>query len=187
MTALLLAPHCDDETLWASFLCLKYQPRIVVCTMPRVQEAWDVSAVEREVETSQALQILGIDEWTQLQFLDTDAADDLRAGLTEWLAQGVARALLGIDTVIAPAYEDGGQAQHNAVAQAATDVFGSRVIRYLTYTRDGRSKDGTLVDPDEPEWIALKLQALACYRSQLRVPNCRPWFYDQLDIREWLA
>ena len=92
------------------------------------------------------------------------------------------------DIVIAPSYEEGGHEQHNAVAQAATSVFGGDVIHYLTYTREGgRSRDGYLVKPDDPEWIALKLRALACYRSQLRIENCRPWFTDLLDLNEWLA
>lgn len=184
MTALLLSPHHDDAELFACFQCLRHRPRVIVCTTPKLQEQFGVDAAERESETGAAMEILGC-QWEQLTFFDTE--ENLFEPLRDWLR-------LDIDwsgkpaTVIAPSYEDGGQPQHNAVAQAATEVFGDNIIRYLTYTRyGGRSMNGTLVEPDEPEWIALKLQALACYRSQLRVPNCRPWFYDQLDLREFLG
>lgn len=189
MTALLLAPHCDDEALFASFLILKHRPRVIVCTQPKVQEQWGVYATERIDETTEALKILGVDEWTLLEFLDTDVDAELYAGLTKWLAEGVKSDELGLPgVVLAPSYEQGGHPQHNAVALAAIDVFGANVVHYLTYTRSGgRSTGGTEVELDDPEWISLKLQALACYRSQMRVPNCRPWFYEMLDVREWTA
>lgn len=183
MTALLLAPHHDDETLFASFLCLKYKPRVVICTTPKVQEP-EVYAEEREAETAAVMDLFGL-EWHQLSFLDTD--DGIHHALKHYLELHQEFGDEAPDVVIAPAYEDGGQPQHNLVALAATDVYGDSVIQYLTYTRDGRSRGGTLHEPEDPDWIGLKLQALSLYRSQLRVPNCRPWFYNALDMREWLA
>lgn len=125
-------------------------------------------------------------EYTQLDVVlpDTDGMK-IRDPLIRWLNDEIA-SVGSPDVVIAPSFEDGGHEQHNAVAEAATAVFGGNVIHYLTNTRHGgRSTDGTEVELDDPEWISLKLQALACYRSQMRVPNCRPWFYDLLDLREW--
>jgi LmbE family N-acetylglucosaminyl deacetylase len=184
MGALLLAPHGDDETLFASFLCLRYRPRVIVCTTPRIQEQWGVFAAEREAETEAAMKILGC-EWVQLSFLDTAGAE-IRDPLAHWLELDIEMSGMP-DVVIAPSCERDGQEQHNAVAVAAIRAFGANIIRYLTYTRSGgRSRDGTLVEPDQPEWISLKLQALACYRSQMRVPNCRSWF-EQPDLREWIA
>jgi LmbE family N-acetylglucosaminyl deacetylase len=182
MSALLLSPHHDDAELFASFLCLKHKPRVVVCTTPKVQEQWGVNAAERETETDAAMEILGC-EWEQLTFLDTD--DEIAEPLARWLKLDVEWSGAP-DVVIAPAWEEEGHPQHNAVAWAAGKVFGDDVIRYLTYTRHGgRSKNGTEIEMEDPEWITLKQQALACYRSQLRVANCRAWF-EQPDLREWI-
>lgn len=140
-------------------------------------------ADEREAETDAAMKLYGC-SWEQLPNLDTE--DALYKPLKRWLDHD--RDTRGTpDVIFAPAYEEFGQPQHNAVALAAHDAYGSLVIPYMTYSSGSRSREGHLNDPDDPGWIGLKLQALALYRSQLRVPNCRPWFYGLLDVREWLA
>ena len=183
LSTLLLAPHHDDEVLFASFLCLNYRPRVIVCTTPKVQERYGVYASEREAETRAAMELYGC-EWQQLSFYDTE--DDLRKHLRrqlEWHCdtQG------NYEMVFAPAYEEFGHEQHNAVALAARDVFGKEVIHYLTYAKGGRSLSDFQIEPDHPEYIGLKLEALSYYKSQLRVPNCRPWFYGLLDMKEYFA
>lgn len=183
MTALLLAPHHDDEALFASYLCLKHRPMVIVCTTPKVQERYGVFAAEREAETAAAMELFGC-EWRQLSFLDTDFS--MHHALKRYLE--LHRDHEGDpDVVFAPAYEENGHEQHNIVALAATDAFGDLVVPYLTYAGGSRSREGQLNEPDDPDWIGTKLQALSLYRSQLRVPNCRPWFYGLLDVREWLA
>ena len=183
MTALLLSPHNDDEVLFASYLCLRYHPHVIVCLRSGVQERYGVYASEREEETEEAMRHLGC-TWEQWPYQD-QSFDHFR-GIGA--LRGGFEALAGqYDHCFAPAVELEGHEQHNLIGQLAREVFGDRITHYLTYTRDGgRSRDGVPNEPDEPEWIAAKMQALACYRSQLRVHNCRPWFYEQLDLREWI-
>jgi hypothetical protein len=51
----------------------------------------------------------------------------------------------------------------------------------MTYTHDGRSESSNLV-PFESEWIALKLRALLCYKSQILEPSTRDHFlYPQYE------
>lgn len=180
MNALLLAPHHDDEALFASYLCLKYKPRVIVCTTPKLQERYGVYAEEREAETDAVMKIFGC-EWQQLAIADTDL--ELYQPLRRWLENFDSDPEL----IFAPAYEEFGNAQHNAVARVAQDVYGSKVVYYRTYARGDRVREGKLNEPDDYDWIGLKLLALSMYRSQLRVPNCQPWFYNLLDAREWIA
>jgi len=180
---LLLAPHNDDEALFASFLCLRHSPEVLVVFQSRVQEQYGVTAEERTAETMAAMEILGCptEQWN---FSDLDPSTASLYAIRNGLV-GLAEFY---DHCFAPAIELEGHAQHNIIGQLARETFGDRVTHYMTYTRHGgRSCDGELNEPDDFSWIGLKMQALACYRSQLRVNNCRPWFYDQLDLREWIA
>ncbi len=76
----------------------------------------------------------------------------------------------------APAYEVNGHKHHNAVALAAKDISYSNLIPYLTYTGIGKSVSRNVVVPERWEHVQLKLQALACYTSQIALPDCRPHF-----------
>lgn len=173
MTALLLAPHADDETLFAAFTCMHFRPLIVIC--------FDAADPVRRLESGLAAQTLGceLEQWvySEDRLLPRDFFELLlrRDEHTHF------------DRVFAPAVEDDGHEQHNAVGRTARAVFGSRVTGYLTYTRSGgRSTNGDLV-ATTPEMIRRKLAALACYQSQIDRPATRPWFYEQLDMREWLG
>jgi hypothetical protein len=87
--------------------------------------------------------------------------------------------------LIHPAYEDEGHAEHNRVAELASELPAPKVA-YLTYAPRGvRSHLGQEIIPT-PREIALKLRALACFESQIANPLTRPWFYDLLDMREWV-
>lgn len=176
MRSLLLAPHSDDETLFASYLILRHKPTVTVCLRSPGE-----LGVSRFRETRAAMRILGdpeVETWPyrETQPLPRDFYELLFRRAEEY------------DHCFAPAVEEGGHEHHNEVGRLALAVFGEhRVTRYLTYTRHGgRSREGTLVEP-EPEWVALKLAALACYRSQIDDPATRPWFYDLVDLREWVA
>ena len=181
---LLLSPHHDDEVLFASYLCLNYRPHVIVCTTPKVQERYGVYAGEREEETRAAMKLYEC-EWQQFAYYDTE--DDLRRSLQRSLEYHCDTTGHNYEMVFAPAYEDLGHEQHNSVALAARDVFGEKVVNYLTYAKGGRSRSDFQIEPDDPSYIGLKLEALSYYKSQLRVPNCRPWFYGLLDMREWYA
>lgn len=181
MSALFLAPHNDDEVLFGSFLIQEHRPEVVVCLRSQVQrERYGITAAVREAETTDALLELGIETWEQWAYLDSDPDWD---AIREHLATRYAWPEVGI--VFAPAIEEDGHEQHNRIGALALEVFGDRVVSYLTYTRSGgRSRNGTEIQP-KPEWVERKHRALACYRSQIAEPSCAPWFLG--DLREYVA
>ena len=183
MTALLLAPHNDDETLFASFLLQRYEPLVVVCLRSQVQEdRYGITAAQREYETESALRELGqVEHFLQLGHLDREVSwEDVRVSLA-----ALANVRQTYSPVIAPAWEDGGHDHHNGIASLAADIWGGAVLSYTTYTRHGgRTRSSEEVEP-QPPWIAAKHRALACYRTQIAEPSCRPWFLG--DVREYVA
>ncbi len=144
MTALFLAPHHDDESLFGAFTLLREKPLVAV--------VYDGGS-EREDETEAAMEILGCDveHWR----LSADAS----------LADRIAAA----DRIFAPMWEQDGQPEHNAVSNKAAWT-GADVTHYATYTSVGKTTTLNQV-PYEPEWIGLKLRALACYASQFDQPG----------------
>ena len=172
MSSLLLAAHADDETLYAAYTCLREKPHVVVCTYRHPGE-----------ELPNAMEALGCD-FTQLVFAEGALAHH---ALCHWLKLNGEFGTGEPDVVYAPSYHGDGHEEHNIVALAARDVYGSRVRSYLTYAPRGRrQREGTEVIP-EPWMIARKFAALACYESQIAQSSTRPWFYDLLDMKEWVA
>lgn len=171
--ALLLAPHADDETLFASYLAQRYGATVVV-----------VYDEGRENELSQATTWLGC-PYVQLHApkgASEEATEEYLWGLHDPMAETT------WDTVIAPAVEEFGHEEHNIVGRLGERVFkDSQQIRYRTYSPRGTRSHGEQVFPDQPVFIARKLAALSCYRSQIEGVATQPWFYDALDMREWVA
>lgn len=186
MTALLLSPHNDDETLFASFLAIQHRADIVTCLRSQVQYVrYSIRASDRERETIEAVETLGLRRPIQWPFLDD--SPDWQAIEQEMRALDVPSVFaVPYDRVFAPALEDDGHEHHNRIGALALEVFGpDRVTHYLTYTRSGgRSRNGVEVVP-EPDWIERKHRALACYRSQIAEPSCREHFLR--DIREYVV
>lgn len=193
MTAVLLQPHSDDAALFAAYLCCKHKPHVITVFRSQVQEdrGTGITQAMRYAEDEAALRELGLDEYGYLaggpgleQWDFSDDEEDFQR-----VSAAIRSLTLTFDLCIAPVNEEGeGHLHHDVVGNCATAWFGvERTVRYLTYTRTaGRSTWGTEVVP-EPEWIERKLRALACYSSQIREPSTRPWFYNQLDMREWVA
>jgi LmbE family N-acetylglucosaminyl deacetylase len=176
VTALFLSPHNDDETLFGAFVIQQQETHVVVVLRSFYEETrWPAATYQvREDETAAAVGELGA-TWEQLEHSDIDPAwDDVRESMAE------ARDGFGWDVVYAPLAEVGGHVHHNRISAIAVDVFGRRVRFYSTYTNLGRSETGRRVEP-EPEWIEAKLRALACYRSQIAIPDMRPHFVRGLD------
>jgi LmbE family N-acetylglucosaminyl deacetylase len=181
MADLFLAPHNDDETLFGSYTILRHDPTVITCLRSQVQaDRGGPSARIREVETGMALWWLGNPAWQQLLTLDTDP------NIPDKLLDDFDH----LDTVHepervwAPAYEENGHDQHNAVSFAAHGIFGDRVQPYLTYQRGSMRTRGREV-PFEPPWVWAKLRALTCYRSQIMLENTRAWFMDD-SLREYV-
>lgn len=170
---LLLAPHADDETLFASYLAQRYAAQVVA-----------VYDEGRENELAQATQWLGC---TYRQFPLAKGQDE---DMVEAYLIGLRDPASGDDwdLVIVPAIEEFGHEEHNLVGRLALTVFQDcELIRYRTYSPRGTRTIGEPVVPDDPDHIARKLAALSCYRSQITEPAAQPWFYDLLDMREWVA
>lgn len=97
----------------------------------------------------------------------------------------------GITHIYAPAQETSGHGQHSQTARAAQLLAGQVVPEstlapipityYTTYTRTGgKTRTANPVPIEQPEWIERKLRALACYKSQIRLENCREHFTRDL-------
>ena len=184
-TTLVLAPHGDDESLFAAYTCMRTKAHIIVCT----HDSDPTIRRRRLIETASAARLLGCSHhvWP----MSEDSLDLAQAKL--WLEAWNSTTFIAstpnhvyAPAVYAPAVEKDGHEQHNAIGQLALDVFGPKVIGYLTYAPRGqRSREGTEVEPTPAE-IVCKLQALACYETQVANPMTRPWFFELLDLREWV-
>ncbi len=175
MTKLLLAPHSDDETLFAAFVQLAERPRVVVCLQGRRARHLPRNG-EREAESAASAMLLG----TDVAFIASPCDPP------DW--QLVERELERVEPehVYAPLPELDGAAQHNAVGNLAVGLYGpERVTFYATYTiHSGRSQVGAQV-LERDGWRTRKLQALTCFRSQASKPDTAMHFHR--DPAEYLT
>jgi LmbE family N-acetylglucosaminyl deacetylase len=159
---LLLAPHNDDEALFAAYTLLRECPLVLTCLDGRRKKDFPLPA-DRVAESMAAMEILGCEYdhlWVPLAYEDWQASVERRLQLRN----------LDPDVVWAPFPEPGGHEHHNQIAELATRMWPGSVRFYSTYTQDAervvhRSTEGVKV-PVEPGWEDLKLRALACYRTQ---------------------
>jgi LmbE family N-acetylglucosaminyl deacetylase len=174
---LLISPHNDDETLFAAFtLCRERETIWVVVVFDGYVQALrgePVTHLERRAETVAALKELGVVNPPIFGgFNDAEPDWVLRVG-------NFLRALKNnIDPTIVyvPQWETSGHEQHNVLCSLVTSVWMTgAVIKYTTYTTAGKSVGRREIHP-EPDWAVRKLRALACYRSQITVENCREHF-----------
>lgn len=181
-TTLVIAPHGDDEVLFAAFTCMRTRAHIIVCT----HDADPLIRRRRSLETASAARLMGCSHHVWPMSADSL---DLKQGKL-WLEGWNSTQLVDSTPaqVFAPAVEKDGHEQHSAIGQLALDVFGDAVTSYLTYAPRGqRSREGKEVDPPNADEISRKLQALACYETQIANPQTRPWFFELLDLREWVG
>ena len=174
MSNLAIIPHNDDETLFLAFtLCREAADiQVVVIFDGYVQAARGepVTWQQRREETAAALKELGV------------VKPPVFAGFSDQTPDwgGIRKFLLDLShehafpIVYAPLEEPNGHYQHNMVRRAALGYF-DYVQSYTTYTTASKSVGSTPVIP-EPDWVRRKLRALACYRSQIEVANCREHF-----------
>lgn len=173
---IVISPHCDDESLFCAWTLLREKPLVVIVYDGHVQAArglgvrWD----ERRAETRAACAILGCSSIRYLGISDADPTVDV------WEVRRAINGILdnhrGVSEIYAPAIEERGHVQHNLVGAA---VEGQNVVRYLTYTDQGKSTNGREVPILSPDWIEKKLRALACYKSQFSLDKrmgCYPHF-----------
>jgi LmbE family N-acetylglucosaminyl deacetylase len=170
MTAMLLAPHADDETLFAFYTLLREQAVVYVVLD---------SGPEREGELDAAMAVA---DRPYVCMRHSEAH-------TEWshIREDIQSCSQDFDSVIAPAYEKGGHEHHNEVALIAA-TLGKPLTSYLTYVRGrARTTMGLWVIPAASE-KELKRRAMDCYASQIADPNTAPWFdsgweYEYVEAR----
>lgn len=184
MRSLFLSPHNDDETLFGAFTILRYQPTVVICLAPTIQEARGHAGAARSIrraETQAAMRILGADAVEQWD--DTDDAAPDWGRVEQRLRLG---RYAGYEQVFAPVPEEGGHVQHNMLGWVAAAVFGPAVIHYTTYTTAGKSEGRPWSGRKDFDlaWIALKLRALAEYTSQLSIKPLGCWPHFLRDLEE---
>lgn len=179
---LFLSPHNDDAVLFASFTLLREDPLVLTVFRSHLQESRGrpITAQMREAEDECAFAALGITHWDQWAFSDRDP---------DW--EGVRHRLMfftdSANHVYAPApYDEGGHPQHDQLGRLALELWPrEKVTLYHTY-RNGRGREeGSLVEIRDGHWIRKKLQALACYESQIMEQSTGHHFAQAL--HEWYA
>jgi LmbE family N-acetylglucosaminyl deacetylase len=177
---LFLAPHNDDETLFGALSIQREQPLVVVVFEAYLQGKRGalITPQQRRNETLAAMKILGV----HVEFMGL--RDDVVIEPT-FLANDFCLKFKDrqIESVFAPAIEIGGNVHHNLVGQAANLQWPGIVRHYTTYTSAGKSRGYPV--PKQPDWIAKKLRALACYESQIAEPSTQEHFMR--DIYEYYA
>lgn len=168
MRPILIQPHDDDAFLFACFTAIREKPLIVTVFDSYYQPKHGMAgtgATERAAETQAACDILGLEN-IRLGFRDDEEVGSWH--IRDALANAILRSLLDNLRWFLPAYENNGHAQHNQIAhllEGHIPVTG----RYRTYTREPAKKSISANEVAfEPEWVALKLRALACFRSQFQ-------------------
>lgn len=171
MSAILFAPHPDDESLFAFYTMVREEAHVhtLLDSIPT-----------RHDEFVAAMEVAGR-SWTFSSMWEGDPDWDV-------LGRVIVQEAADYDTVIAPAFEQGGHLQHNAVAQIVSSLNHPRVISYMTYRRGHGRSTGIEVIADETLRFR-KLAALQCYRSQIEDRATRPWFPggEYGTYQEWVA
>lgn len=179
---LFVSPHNDDAVLFGCFTLQRERPEVLTVFDSFVQPARGHRACTAAVRRREDCDAIELACGLRVHF---GCVRDDAPGL------GVEVALEtfagGVDEVWLPATEPGGHEQHNLVSRAGLQVFGGRaaIHWYLTYTDQGKSRSDREVIPTG-RMVRTKLEALACYRTQLEIDalGCWPHF---LDLREYLA
>ncbi len=176
MTHLLLSPHNDDEGLFASYVCLRHRPKVIVALDGGTDRKHFPDPVDRAAESAAAMRILGC-EFEHLGF---------PVDISAW--QPVADRLAlepEPEHVWAPLIEEGGHRHHNRLAELAIALWPGRVSFYATYTVDGKGWPHKSVVGDpvpvQEGWPELKRAALDCYATQIASQGTRMHFERPLD------
>ncbi len=177
---ILIAPHNDDEALFASFICLRERPLVIIATDSWTQFNRGETSITAEVrrnESIAAMKVLGC----PIQFLGIPDNRLSRAALREALK----RFDPDTPTVYAPAIQ-GGNKQHDLVGRVALGYF-KHVILYCTYSEKEDYTTGEIELRPTPEELDLKDKALDCYRSQIAYAWTAHHFAAVRGKSEWIT
>ena len=132
--------------------------------------------MERRLETEAALRELGVVKPPLFEGFRDDAVE--RGWIDDCFAR-LAKAYGPGDVIYLPWQEPRSHDQHNLVGHYAEKNFAKRegviMKHYTTYSTDGKTVGSHPVHP-HPDHVIRKLRALACYKSQITVVNCREHF-----------
>ena len=174
MKKLLISPHCDDESLFASFTIMAEKPQVLVVYDSYVQPTRGytyATAGVRRSETIAALKEMGLEKPPIFLGLRDDETDPVK------LAEALGPHVVSAEKLWAPApEEEGGNRHHELVGRFVQNKLGRRNVEYyLTYSSKGKSTSSRAFYPT-PDMVIRKHRALARYVSQIEVPDCRPHF-----------
>lgn len=170
---LLLAPHDDDQALFAAYPMLRDQPKVIVCLNGGLKQHYPRPEV-RVAESVAAAEILGCD------------FAHLGIGCEEADWDAVEKQLQSEqpEHVWAPLPEPNGHRHHNALGNLASRLWPGKVTFYSTYHMVNdwpiRSTHGLQV-PVEDGWPELKRQALDCFVTQIQSDGTAMHFDRPLD------
>lgn len=178
---LFLAPHNDDEALFAAYTLMRKKPLVFIITDAHIQTNRGEKGCDAETrwnESKKAMEILG--------------CPVIRLGIKDYelvlanLINFFQFTLSGFDEIYAPAMQNGNP-HHDIVSEAAKYVWGDKVKYYSTYAFGEFFTKGNIeVIPTEEEY-QLKLKALDCYQSQINLPSTAEHFKAAKDAKsEWL-
>jgi len=157
MRYILLAPHPDDEALFASFIVMRYKPRVVVVTNGDANPS-----IPPEMRMSES--IMGMDAiGSHVEFLELSEStpeNEFKDALQSFVGP--------LDGTFFAPYKQGGHRHHDWVYDVVSYCKRS-AIYYSTYSKQSLKPQGQLaIIPTEDE-IKFKDLALSKYESQLKL------------------
>lgn len=156
---ILLAPHNDDEALFATAIILRYHPLVIVVTDGHKHAQHGVSVEQRRKESVEAMKVLS----APVLFLGLPDTGFTKADLIDRLKD------LDPDEVYAPQPDTNGNPQHTIVGEVAMELWPDRTRYYSTYKITDLTPQGRIkIDLTEAE-MKLKEEALSKYTSQHRL------------------
>jgi len=153
-----LSPHNDDETLFGAYTLMRRKPLAVVCTDCYTQSSDPSFPLVRRRETLKAMEVLGC----EVEFLgikDTELDEEI-------LERALGR--YNPIKVYAP-LDNSKHPQHNLVGRVARKMWPGKVVFYSTYTTEDLTPRGEFPVCASTQEEELKVWALGCYESQIKV------------------
>ena len=150
MFSVLIAPHCDDESLFTSYTIIRKRPLVIIARSEHNHRG--ISANTRKSETISAMKILN----APLVFLGMDNL------------HGIEQRLLTFKPDIAyiPSVQ-GGNVDHDLIGKICVGLWGNKCIQYSTYSKDNLVPVGSVEIIPTNDEVMIKGKALDCYTTQL--------------------
>lgn len=149
----LIAPHSDDECLFAAYTIMRYKPLVIIATDYDGKRG--PTALERRNESIEGCAVLG----AKVDFLGIPESEFTLERLM--IELGSPR-FLGVMLEWTCA-KQGGHPHHDICSQIRS------YRKYATYTKDELEPFGNIkIEPTDAEF-ELKKRALACYKSQWKL------------------